>query len=267
MRPRTTASDTALGRRAIVLVVAAALAVGAYYWFRHRAAEPPAPVSEPAMAGPATIEPAIEHPVAVAPSASLPALDDSDPAVGEQLSELVGAERFAALFSADGIVRRFVATVDNLPRAKVAGRHRPVKPLTDGFLADGEDGATITLSAANYARYEPYVRLIDSLDPDRVAAAYVRLYPLFQKAYEDLGYPGSYFNDRLVAAIDNMLAAPELSGPVELVRPNVLYEFADPLLEARSAGQKLMLRIGPQNAARVKARLRELRGRIADQAP
>lgn len=267
MRPRTTASDTALGSRAIALVVVAALAVGAYFWFRHRTAEPPALVSEPVLPEPTGIEPTIEHPVAVAPAALLPALNESDPAVSEQLSELVGAERFAALFSADGIVRRFVATVDNLPRAKVAAQHRPVKPLADGFLADGEDGETITLSAANYARYEPYVLLIDSLDPDRVAAAYVRLYPLFQKAYEDLGYPGSYFNDRLVAAIDNMLAAPELSGPVELARPNVLYEFADPLLEARSAGQKLMLRIGPQNAMRVKSQLRELRRRIADQAP
>jgi len=267
MRPRTTASDMALGGRAVVLVVVAAVAVGAYFWLRHRAAAPPAAGPEPAITAPAGIEPAIEHPVLVPPAAKLPALEESDPTLSSELAGLIGAERFAALFYADGIVQRFVATVDNLPRAKVAARHRPVKPLTDGFLADGADGETITLSASNYARYVPYVQLIDSLDPDRVAAVYARLYPLFQKAYEDLGYPGRYFNDRLVEAIDNLLAAPALPGPVELVRPNVVYEFADPLLEARSAGQKLMMRIGPQNAARVKAQLLELRRRIAGQAP
>ena len=199
--------------------------------------------------------------------AALPALGESDPVVGEQLSELVGAERFAALFVTDGIVRRVVATVDNLPRAKVAARHRPVRPLADAFLADGKDGEAMTMSAANYARYDSWVQLIESLDADRVAATYLRLYPLFQKAYEELGYPGGYFNDRLIAAIDNLIATPDVAGPVDLVRPNVLYEFADPLLEARSAGQKLMLRMGPGNAARVKAQLRELRRRIAAQTP
>jgi hypothetical protein len=43
----------------------------------------------------------------------------------------------------------------------------------------------------------------------------------------------------------------------------VFYEFADPALEAESAGRKLLLRMGPGNAARVKAKLREIRGRIA----
>lgn len=267
MRPGTTASDTALGSRAVALLVVVAAAIGAYVWFSHRAAEPPAAGPEPAITAPAVIQPAIEHPVEVPSATALPALDESDPIVSSELAGLVGAERFAALFHADGIVQRFVATVDNLPRAKVAAGHRPVRPLTDGFLADGADGEGITLSASNYARYVPYVQLIDSLDPDRVAAVYARLYPLFQKAYEDLGYPGRYFNDRLVETIDNLLAAPALPGPVELVRPNVVYEFADPLLEARSAGQKLMMRIGPDNATRVKAQLRELRRRIASQAP
>ena len=39
----------------------------------------------------------------------------------------------------------------------------------------------------------------------------------------------------------------------------MLYEFADPALEQRSAGQKIMLRMGSENAARVKSKLREIR--------
>ncbi len=39
----------------------------------------------------------------------------------------------------------------------------------------------------------------------------------------------------------------------------MLYEFADPDLETRSAGQKMLLRMGRENAARVKAKLGEIR--------
>jgi hypothetical protein len=44
-----------------------------------------------------------------------------------------------------------------------------------------------------------------------------------------------------------------------VVRPKVLYQFADPDLETRSAGQKILLRMGAENAARVKAKLTEIR--------
>jgi hypothetical protein len=52
---------------------------------------------------------------------------------------------------------------------------------------------------------------------------------------------------------------PELAAPVKLLRPGVLYEFADPDLETRSAGEKILLRMGPENAARVKPKLWEIR--------
>jgi hypothetical protein len=47
------------------------------------------------------------------------------------------------------------------------------------------------------------------------------------------------------------------------VQPKVLYEFADPALEALPSGQKILLRMGPENAARVKAKLREIRALVA----
>ncbi len=59
----------------------------------------------------------------------------------------------------------------------------------------------------------------------------------------------------LDAAIDEILATPQL---VELVRPKVLCEFADPALEGRSALQK-QLRMGPDNVGRIQADARVLR--------
>jgi hypothetical protein len=87
----------------------------------------------------------------------------------------------------------------------------------------------------------------------------VRFYPLFQQAYHDLGYPSGYFNDRLIDVIDNLLATPQTAAPASLVQPHVLYEFANPDLESLSAGQKIMLRMGSENASHVRTKLRELR--------
>ena len=74
-----------------------------------------------------------------------------------------------------------------------------------------------------------------------------------------MGYPEGHFNTRLVQVIDHLLAAPEPAEPLRLVVPHVLAEYADPKLEAESAGRKVLFRMGRANAARVKAKLREIR--------
>ena len=107
------------------------------------------------------------------------------------------------------------------------------------------------------------VALVHAVDSKQLVAIYVRFYPLFQQAYRELGYPDGYFNDRLVAVIDHLLATPDVKPPIALVQPKVLYQYADSELEALSAGQKAMLRVGPDNAAVLKAELREIRYRVA----
>ncbi len=62
--------------------------------------------------------------------------------------------------------------------------------------------------------------------------------------------------------IDLLLATPRSPGTIALVRPNVMYTFADPALEALPAGQKLLIRMGPENAAAIEAKLTELRAVI-----
>src|ERR1700680_1320629 len=159
------------------------------------------------------------------------------------------------------IVRHIVVTVDNLPRNKVAVDLRPVKP-TAGQTAVATQGDITTLSDANFARYVPLMRVVQEADVKSLAVVYERLYPLFQQSYEDLGYPGKYFNDRLVEVIDHLLQAPEVKGPVQLVQPKVFYEYADADLQGRSAGQKLLMRMGPANERILKDKLRAFRAEI-----
>jgi hypothetical protein len=47
----------------------------------------------------------------------------------------------------------------------------------------------------------------------------------------------------------------------------VLYEFADPGLEALSSGQKLVLRMGPDNSAKLKRLLDKFRTRLTANRP
>jgi hypothetical protein len=115
------------------------------------------------------------------------------------------------------------------------------------------------LGSANFERYAPLIKVVQSTDTKTLAGVYFRLYPLFQQSYEDLGYPGQYFNDRLVEVIDDMLKAPDVQGPIQLTQPKVFYEYADPKLESLSSGQKLLLRMGPANETVLKAKLREFR--------
>jgi hypothetical protein len=90
---------------------------------------------------------------------------------------------------------------------------------------------------------------------------------LFQAAYQELGYPHGYFNDRLLVVIDDLLATPELAHPAALQVSKTYYTYVDPALESLSTGQKLLLRVGPANAAGIKARLREIRARLVGQLP
>jgi Protein of unknown function (DUF3014) len=263
---RPIARTTASGSRATLFLVLAALialAVGGYLTWRARSAPPPPATPAPTAAAPAPkadVEPPrIEHPVTVAPSsAPLPGLGDSDSVVGGALARLFGKASFDQLFIPNDLVRHMVATVDNLPRKHVAQRLVPLKAVPGPLQTSGQD-ATLTISADNAARYTPYVRAFESADSKKLAATYAQYYPLFQLSYAELGYPTRYFNDRLFESIDNLLATPDVTGPLALTQPKVLFEFADPALQELSAGQKILVRMGPDNEARVKAKLRELR--------
>ncbi len=177
------------------------------------------------------------------------------------IAGIVPGDAIDNILRREDVIRHIVATVDNLPRRSVAARLLPVKPVPGRFATSGS-GEAVTISAENAARYTPYVRAAEAIDAKTLAALYVRFYPLFQQAYRELGYPNGNFNDRLVEAIDDMLATPVVRGPVRLIQPKVFYEYADPELEQRSAGQKIMMRIGSENAAKVKAKLAQFRREV-----
>ncbi|MDP9894467.1 hypothetical protein J2W32_003343 [Variovorax boronicumulans] len=278
-RPRR---ETPIGMIVAIGLVVLVAAFFGWRWYQQQQKPPEsAPVATAPNDGPAPAPAATEptgpqNPIeALAPpDAALPALAESDSRVMKALAELLGGKHASDYLRSDGIVRRFVATVDNLAREQAPASAWPVQPTGQRFITDGPQGGTQTIAANNAARYNGIVLLAETVDPAKAATVYAKLYPLFQKAYEELGFPGRYFNDRLIAVIDHLLQAPEPSGPVQVrlvevkgdvpsTRPWVRYEYVDPKLEAMSSGQKIMVRMGPENERKVKASLRGFRQQIA----
>ncbi len=273
------------------VIAAALIALGIWYWWPKTPTltappqgSPPvssAPAAEeppPAPAAEAS-EPTVEHPIedapatAVAQAEPLPSLPESDSRMKRALSALLGREPVLTWLQTDGFVNRVVTTVDNLGRAHAAPRLWPVNPIAGRFTVAGS-GDDARISDENAARYESFIAFVDKVDVARAASLYKGMYPLYQRAYEDLGYPKRNFNDRLVEVIDLLLATPqppepprvaltEVKGPVPSERPWVRYEYADTTLEARPAGQKIMLRLSPAQQQRVRAKLIALRAQIA----
>lgn len=270
---------------AVALVLAAVLAAGALaLWWR---SPPPAPVASAPPAAPAAA-PTGPAPAASAPSA--PSLTDAPSApstidppadsaalaadeVVDSLERLLGRKTVLTLLQIDDFPRRVVATVDNLGRAHASPSLWPVTP-TPGRFAVLQQADGPVLSPDNGMRYTPLVLLIETVDIARAVDLYARMYPLLQRAYEDLGYPRRSFNDRLIEVIDLLLTTPEPEQPVKLdllkiqgdlpsQRPWVNYRFADPALESLAAGQKMLIRTGPVNARRLKAKLLEFGNKIA----
>lgn len=176
---------------------------------------------------------------------SLPKVEKSDQSIQEVLESIVSNQTLFKLLFMENFIQRVVATIDNLPEKQLPRAHLPIKPPGGKYFVSGTTEAPQT-SSRNHKRYTPYITLFESLDQDLVIEIYVHFYPLFQTAYEQLGYKNAYFNDRLVYVIGHLLETPNPPDPILLAQPAVLYTYADPLLEKRSSGQKTLLRIGQE---------------------
>lgn len=192
--------------------------------------------------------------------------DVGEAAVNKELARNWPLAQLRKYFNLQEQARRLVITVDNLPREHVPSQLRITRGVPE-LLRVKKEGETITLDPSNYERYDRIIGYVEKMDARKIGRLYAKFYPLLQRTYEETGFPEERFHDRVLAALDDMMDAPRPTGPIRLVQPKVLYRFEDDHLENLSAGQKIMIRVGPDNAARLRKVLARVRAAIAAHDP
>ena len=281
----------------LIIVVVLVLAVGSWFLWLKPSHEPSVPADAPPLIPEPSAEPAeraapperppidrqpeinTEPVTQEPPPEPLPPLSQSDPRAMQALGELVGQQAAQEYFVNEALVAKAVATIDALASRQVPGNLMVVENPDTAFAAapdefpekmilneTGDPVPQFQSSPENWKRYDPYVQILDGLDVSQVRETYERNKPLFDEAWAQLGYRDERFEDRVVEIIDELLATPEVEEPLQFKKPEAFYQFVDPELEALSAGQKALLRMGPENAATVKRKLRALRNELAGDA-
>jgi hypothetical protein len=217
--------------------------------------QPVSPTLEELEAEQQTDADTVTEPAATMPEPTpepLPPLEKSDPVIKQDIQQLDWQPGLAGLINTEHMVRNLVVTVDNLAQRQLVAKHPVVARLDQPFIAvPADDGETYQIDPASYKRYEPYVRLVESVEPTQLMQVLERYQPLFEQAFGELGYPELSFKQRLQQALQQFLAI-ELNNPdTTLVRKSVAYTYADPDVEGRSDLEKQVIRLGPDNHQRL----------------
>ncbi len=184
-------------------------------------------------------------------------LNTSDAVVSELVSALSARPELAAWLVNEDLVRRFVASVNNIADGKNPRQNLEFLRPDESFQAI-ERGGRLVIDPASYRRYDSMVAVFGSLDTEGTAALYAELAPLIDDAYAEIAPPGSRFGDQLEEAFDELLRVPVLSGDVEVQQKVLTFAYSDVELEGLSPAQRQLLRMGPDNVRAVQAKLREL---------
>ena len=192
----------------------------------------------------------------------LPNLTDSDPFVFETLQTLQNGIALVNALAEDQIVRKFVVFVENISRGEFPQTGLPYKGLGQEMPVSEIDDNLFVMDQVAHSRFDQVVGTFVETDTDAAVIIYRMLSPLFQQAYAEIGFRNVSFDETLRAAINNILRTTNMEGPYQLVKPSVMYLYADSSIENLAEVHKQLLRIGPENTSALKAKLREFLTRL-----
>ena len=232
--------------------------VGAGYWLIRRVPEataPPQMVGGGSETADAPVAPLTRPPE----KTPLPDLGESDPFVREMARKLSDHPQLAKWVAPEDLVRRFVASVDNMARGKSPSPHLGHMAPSGSFTASAGETGELVIDPRSAARYDLLTDVFVSLDIGATVRLYYEMEPLLEEAYDELGDPSRTFADTLDRAVLRLIEAPIPDGEAVLEKHLLTYRYVDPNLENADAATKHLMRLGPENAARVKNKLQFLR--------
>ena len=250
-------SPVAPRRRLPILLIAGvgliAGAAGAWWWARDRVRTAP----------PTAVRTATDAPIdSAAPPVQLPPLGQMDIFLRALLASLSASPELARWLATDDLIQQMAHAIDVVSRGESPARELTVLRPEGTFETRGPARAQ-TIDPANYRRFDPIARAVGSLDPAAVAAAYRTIQPRLDEAYRGLGRTTLTVDQAVSAALQVLIDTPVADDPIRLAPgPGATLAFADPERQRLPAAQKQLLRMGPENAARVKSTLRAIKAAI-----
>ncbi|MAF74971.1 MAG: DUF3014 domain-containing protein [Pseudomonadota bacterium] len=215
----------------------------------------PQPQPEPDPEPAATPEPTTEVVEEPEPAITLPDLNESTPTV---LQELDNSGIEIQPLKSSQLIKDAVVIIDNLRNGMLV-TDRTVVQRPDGRFSVIEVEGDLYIDEQSYQRYDPIVDWFTSLDANALVDNYELFKPLLQEAYGEIGYPDSEFKNAIIEAINVLLETPVPESLVQVDDDSVMYTYHDSSLEALPPAQKQLLRMGPNNIERIKAKLREVK--------
>jgi hypothetical protein len=260
--PESVADATGRRPRTPVLFIAVlgliAGAAGAWWWARDRGQ--PAPATAARTATDAILTPA---PAPI----ELPPLGQMDIFLRALLASLSASPELARWLATDDLIQQMAHAIDLVSRGQSPSPELSVLRPEGLFQTSGSSRAT-TIDPATYRRFDGLARAVASLDPASVAAAYRTIRPRLEEAYRGLGRTTLTVDQAVAAALQVLIDTPQVADPVRLVPgPGATLAFADPELQRLPAAQKQILRMGPENATRVKTALVGIKSAIETPPP
>ena len=192
----------------------------------------------------------------------LPTLNNSDTFVFEGLRAMQNGASVLRLLAQDQIVRKFVVLVENISRGEFPQTGLPYRALGEEMPVRNIDENFFVMEDSAHARFDEIVQTFVSLDTDAAITLYRTLSPLFQQAYAEIGFRNVSFDETLRLSINNIVRTTNMEGPYQLVKPSVMYLYADASIENLQEVHKQLLRIGPDNTIILKAKLREFASQL-----
>lgn len=187
----------------------------------------------------------------------LPSLNNSDNFVLEKIRAFQNGAQVINQLRNEQLIRSFVVLVENVSRETFPQTGLPYRGMSEEMPVTSLDDNLFVMDEAAYRRFDKIIDTFVTVDTGAAMAVYRTLSPLFQQAYSEIGYRDVSFDDTLRQAIQNVLRTDLPEGPYQLVKPSVMYLYADASIENLSDVHKQLIRIGPENTARLKNKLRQ----------
>ncbi len=199
------------------------------------------------------------------PEPEVPAitLADSDAVMATELAKLNGGPLATQFVQRPNTVERAVAIVDNVRQGAVPYKLLPVGRPAKAFPFQ-DNGLAVTMNAEGFARYDGLASAIAALDVPAMIGLYELLSPAVTQAWSMLGYTDTSFEEAALTALGMIMLAPDTNLEARLIKVEANWIYEDEALESLPPIQKQIMRMGPDNAEKVQAKARELRGALLD---